>query len=362
MEGDANYAMLKAIENGSSLYYIMSYRNTAELKEFQTLSQYYSVNYAIWKKDVIEQYNELNALLADVQTKLIIDHKFLSGTRVLDVDELIAEIESIDAERSEYEAKYDEQLRLDKINAINEARSAARNGVKIMKETLTQLEEDVKAVSKVTDTLAADFDKCERQWTRYQDYLAQDNAAQAKVALRSYNMSLSTARRTTVDGIKQAEAVVAVYDEIVELVDQANMAVELLQEAGAAQALIDEAEKCVADTVIYFNNIKAKVDECLGYIDAIYAAAEKGGLTKEDLAEYLEEEEEDDAEKEEEVVDKFFIDNNYIVSVTYGNDDGTPYKTFILNYNNFAVTVKVEVDGEERVYTVPGSEYVEIRY
>ena len=36
--------------------------------------------------------------------------------------------------------------------------------------------------------------------------------------------------------------------------------------------------------------------------------------------------------------------------------------SFRILMNNFAVTVKVEIDGVERVYTVPGSEYVEIRY
>ena len=86
-----------------------------------------------------------------------------------------------------------------------------------------------------------------------------------------------------------------------------------------------------------------------------------GGLTREEIDEELEEEE-DDASDEEENVDKFFIDNGYITATTYGEDDGTPYKTFILNYNNFAVTVNYTVNGEDRVYTIPGSSYVEIYY
>ena len=359
MEGDANYAMLKAIENGASLYYIMSYRNTAELKEFQTLSQYYSVNYAIWKGDVIDQYNELNSILADVQTKLIIDHEFLTGTRVLDIDELMAEIEATNAERSEYEAKYDEQQRLDEINAINEARSAAKNGVKIMQETQEKLDADAKEISKVADTLANKFETCAKKWENYQQYLAAGNEPQARAALKSYNIGKTDARKSAVSGIQLAQAAIEVYDSVLELVDQANRAVELLQKAGASEALIQEAQECAANTVSYLGMIEYRVNECKGYIDGIYAAAEAGGLTREELAEYLEEEEVEEVE-EEEVVDKFFIDNNYITKVTYGEEDGTAYKTFILNYNNFAVTVTLTVNGEDRLYTIPGNDYVVI--
>ena len=58
------------------------------MKEDKLLSQYYSVRYDIWEKDVISYYSELNGLLKDVQTKVIIGHKFLVGQRILDRDEL----------------------------------------------------------------------------------------------------------------------------------------------------------------------------------------------------------------------------------------------------------------------------------
>jgi DNA ligase-1 len=57
--------------------------------------------------------------------------------------------------------------------------------------------------------------------------------------------------------------------------------------------------------------------------------------------------------------------NGNIVKVTYGDKDGltvTPYKTFILNYNNFAVTVNYEIDGAEKVYTIPANGYVVIQH
>ena len=91
-EGDVNYAILRAIENGAGLYFVLSYQNTTELKEDAYLNQYYSIRYDIWLEDVAKYYNQLNTVLRDVQTKVIIDHEFLVGERVLDLDELKADI------------------------------------------------------------------------------------------------------------------------------------------------------------------------------------------------------------------------------------------------------------------------------
>ena len=89
MEGNIDYAMLKAIESGASLKYILSYQNTNELKEWETLSKYYSVKYEYWQDDVIAMYNEINSVLSGVQTSLITKHEFVEGVRVADDDELI---------------------------------------------------------------------------------------------------------------------------------------------------------------------------------------------------------------------------------------------------------------------------------
>ena len=105
MEGDMDYALLKAIENGASLYFILSYDNTELLKEDFTLSQYYSVRYDIWKNDVIEIYNQLNSAIGDLQDKLIVDHEFLDGSRVPDADE--AESDKVAAENAAAKAEQD---------------------------------------------------------------------------------------------------------------------------------------------------------------------------------------------------------------------------------------------------------------
>lgn len=93
MEGNLKYAMLKAIQNGAGVYFVISYANTELLKENELLSQNYSVRYDIWQKRLVEIYKELNAVLADVQTKLIIDHQFLDGTRVPTDEELWQDVQ-----------------------------------------------------------------------------------------------------------------------------------------------------------------------------------------------------------------------------------------------------------------------------
>ena len=89
MEGDMQYAILKAIENGAAPYFILSMDNTEILKEYFDLSQYYSIRYDIWKDDIAGVYSTLNGVLGDVQHMYIIDHEFLEGgVRIPDADEL----------------------------------------------------------------------------------------------------------------------------------------------------------------------------------------------------------------------------------------------------------------------------------
>ncbi len=93
MEGDMQYAILKAIENGASPYFILSMDNTDVLKDYFDLSQYYSIRYDIWKDDIAGVYHTLNDVLSDVQDKYIVGHEFLEGgVRIPDSDELESDI------------------------------------------------------------------------------------------------------------------------------------------------------------------------------------------------------------------------------------------------------------------------------
>ena len=62
-------------------------------------------------------------------------------------------------------------------------------------------------------------------------------------------------------------------------------------------------------------------------------------------------------EEEEEEFDKYAVEEGSIVVVTYGGKNGVdadPYKSIILNYNNFSVSVEYE----GLLYTLPAYGYV----
>ena len=90
MEGNIDYALLRAIENGASLKFILSYRNTQKLKQYYETSIYYSVRYDIWKEDLIARYKEINEVLKGVQTSNIVDHYFIDefAVRIPDDNEI----------------------------------------------------------------------------------------------------------------------------------------------------------------------------------------------------------------------------------------------------------------------------------
>ena len=111
MAGDVDYDLLKAIENGAGIYFILSYDNTELLKEDFKLSKYYSVRYDIWRDELVQRYNELNELLCDVQTSLITGHEFLIGERVPTDAELAADAAADAEAKREADEKAAEEAR-----------------------------------------------------------------------------------------------------------------------------------------------------------------------------------------------------------------------------------------------------------
>lgn len=84
LDGDYDYSVLKAIENGANLYFILSKDNTSELKQFEQFSKYYAIGYDIWKEDLINTYNSFNQAMKQVKYSYIVDHETLD-TRIVKV-------------------------------------------------------------------------------------------------------------------------------------------------------------------------------------------------------------------------------------------------------------------------------------
>lgn len=83
LSGDYQYNLLKAIENGATVSFTLSYDNTSVLKS-SGYSNYYSIQFSIWFDDLIETYSELNEVLKNVRTSFIVGHEEVED-RVIEV-------------------------------------------------------------------------------------------------------------------------------------------------------------------------------------------------------------------------------------------------------------------------------------
>ena len=84
LDGDFDYSVLKAIENGAGLYFIVSKDNTSKLKSFPEFSKYYAIRYDNWKSDIIDTYKTFNESMKKVKYATISEHEYI-GTRVVRV-------------------------------------------------------------------------------------------------------------------------------------------------------------------------------------------------------------------------------------------------------------------------------------
>lgn len=156
IEGNLTYAMLKAIENGAGLYFVLSYENTELLKEDVLLSQNYSVRYDIWRNRLVKIYQEINAVLADVQTKLIIDHRFLDATRIPDADELLRDIAE-ETVRREAEIEVQKAKQLAMQNAISQTLAKMTDNKAAIEACLALINSGRAAVAGSTGALVTAF-------------------------------------------------------------------------------------------------------------------------------------------------------------------------------------------------------------
>lgn len=79
MEGDTDFAFLKAIENGAVLYFTIAKQNVELLKFDPVYNKYYSVSYDNLKDTIKTTYAKYNEAMKDVQDKYIVDHAFIDG-------------------------------------------------------------------------------------------------------------------------------------------------------------------------------------------------------------------------------------------------------------------------------------------
>lgn len=380
-EGDPEYMILKSVENGAGMYFILSYQNTSELKEDPYLSRYYSIDYNIWQEDLISYYKTLNDLLRDVQTKVIVDHKFLNyddgynTVRMLDEDELQAQIdkelqtarekalaEIRDAEIAETARIADAMIfirgaetkmndLLDRMDEQNETVKSAYEDVKkardiiqiIYNSEVKSLTDRQNAASKYRITAIAAL-TAYSQLTYYRDQI---------IAIREQLDDELEIIRAAVEGTDLEYR----YTEAKEIVDALIADVSITSDAATKLnacmeytdenvAFGDAIEAITTDVQVYVN-ADQDVDN-IDYAELVAAGVYKAPIVAEETATVT----------ESVSTTNLVNNNNKVVAVSYGDVDAsrnkTYYKTFILNYNNYVV--HTVYNGQE--YTIPAYGYV----
>ena len=452
MEGDLSYAMLKAIENGASVYFVLSYANTELLKEDPLLSQNYSVRYDIWQERLVAIYEELNAVLADVQTKLIIDHQILSGEeyshRVPDEKELMEDIaDRAEQAAKELEAKIEAE-RLEKIQKASDAKKTVMGAAALItanKGTITTNHQLINQVRAASGTASAQLYLL-AQWQTCRDELAASGAVseQSKKQLSDYfNMyvveRVARINRAVSESAAQVVAAKVAYDYLCSVKEEQGLQDSVIANAKTAlEGAIDEYVLLVdayngtnVTTTIAPAAKTALVTGSAFDVDGLNAALTNTGsdvdvstLTRQQLNDFLFNTTEtqpgigsenlyqafvamlvqdgfyDPANAADSVVNvkalfeaasktpapettpdpepdsgegeggeegdviipdapksEYAVDNN-IVLVTYGDKPGDPYKSFLLNFNDYAV--QTTYNGV--TYTIAGYDYIEIYY
>ncbi len=177
--GSPTYDMLRAIENGAALYYIVCFQNTSYMKDDENLNKYFGVDYHNWFDDIVENYAKLNSYIGGLQDYEIVDHDMLLAEREIEESEMAANYVRLETEIIEF---LDKQLlafvdsKLAELKG-NEANYDKRIKISVNKDALLAEIADILNVS--VDGLSADFtakfDALVLEYTEF--YCGADDAA-----------------------------------------------------------------------------------------------------------------------------------------------------------------------------------------
>ena len=312
-------AFLRAIESGASLYYLLSYDNTQLLKDTYK-NDYYSVSYGITKDSMMADYQRLNALIGGMQNYIISDHRSVYAEQKKTAADIAAQQEELREEFyrqlvSTADLRVEEMKALlrDYITGKEESPSAFGSNA------YPSNREDKKAVQAfirqhlsairtylgdaypvdITDPTAYITDPQYQQiWTAFATAMPAADAVYGKKIAVSFDR----------DGVL-ASALDKTFTEALDDTYRARLT-----------DFMDAREDATADFVLRIDSIE--------YESAYKYFTRSDGLSDAYVATWS------------------TIDDHSVVIVTYS--DGTNRVRFLLNFNQFAVNVRL--DG--RVYTL----------
>ncbi len=383
MEGNLTYAMLKAMESGAGVYFILSYTNTELLKEDEILSQNYSVRYDIWQKRLVEIYQELNAVLADVQTKLIIEHVLLDGSRVPDEDELLSDTMAEIEKQAAAVKKRIENINL-ATTAISQTLTRLNGYLAKLDTYYDAVQTQRKADSEFMTALNAYIVDNLNQANRINFMLALDkhvaHPLAELVSIRANVEALCESARTNLEFLEETGAAQDVQDAArAEFALIESVCAQIIAKYGERDASFTDDNATVKEN---FNDLTkyadVSVEDLIGIYDKFLAANNvtnmvlsndnKTGIVDElsvdvDLVINPEPVVEQTAPgSDDTAVDYKYAVDGELVWVTYGDYDenGNPvaYKSLILNFNDYAVTTVVD----NVTYNIAAYDYVVIMH
>ena len=380
MEGNIDYAMLRAIENGTAFKFMLSYDNTELLKEYYDTSVYYSIRYDIWLADLIERYDEINRALKDVQTSTIEKHKFIDGLRIPENNELLMDAESALAAAIEMEIanaeneKETTRAKLQKLkNDIEKIYNAWSDdfGYDAARDGFDAAYEAYKTVAAAKAVADAALEAAQKA---YDDAKALAEAEPEKpelmAAAEELRGKLNDAAAVAEEAKTAAdEALViakAAYADYLAKVEEVSFLFNVASTYATMTADFELLEKNDAYTAQIRAELKQKLDfigaNIMGYglVSVLRENEAKAYNTEitESYPELLPEEEkveENDGVASDVAVEEY---NKYAAAeATIVYEQFSNGKTFILNFNNF--DVKVQIDGV--YYTVAAYGYIELK-
>ena len=375
--GSPEYDILRSIENGASIYYILCNDNTGFLKEDPLLSDYYGIDYENWFDKIVEQYTEINEAIGDLNYHRIVDHEILYAERVIGDDEMLANFARLG---NEYiDAVYN--CLSDAIDAKQkELRGSATPGLEVIidRDTLMyalaeklgfDFEGDssaqdkllrLKSVTEIVATLSLSLDSIESLYPAVEDAVV--------VEIEADSIALSD---VTLDNVadKISDAILAKVSEVAASRPGRDIEVEINREdviavlysaIGLSSAEANAAISLDA-TVDAFESVYKYDSEYTGNKNTMSFDADD--VVYESLYSYTTDSISTD--KANYKYTDFTCDNGSVVMVTYEKDGETV--VFILNYNFYTVEVTLDntidksiADGDTKTYTLGQYEYVRI--
>lgn len=385
MEGNIDYAMLRAIENGTAFKFMLSYDNTELLKEYYNTSVYYSIRYDIWLADLVERYDEINRALKDVQTSTIEKHEFIEGIRIPENNELAddadAALAAAIAKEKADAAVEKEQIRI----KIQNLRNDILKYNKVLTDdfgyivALDAFKKDFEAYKLAIADKSAKDTALEGANKAYEDAklaaaaegltpeekATADAAAEAaRLVANDAQAAADAAKAACDEALTKAKASYEAYLESVEAVSFISDAKAAYEQASEDFAIFEKYDAYTPEMIAELKAMLEKfgqeakdLEEAGNFINgsAKAFAEEINASYPELLPEKKEVEEEKNDATVTPVVDeynKYAATSASIVYEQYSNG-----KTFVLNFNNFAV--KVTIDGVS--YTIAAYDYIEIK-